>query len=119
MHSVAEQSLLKLALALLLRELPQLIECLESIRLPIGVDHRLDENIKITTAPVKVTIIHFFKQVRYLLDQLHEVLRPLRLDQGSDHVPGLNRGIIDYVLILLLVLRLRSNVEGSLYVGKG
>jgi hypothetical protein len=43
----------------------------------------------------------------------------LRLDQRSDHVPGLNRGIIDYVLILLLVLRLRSNVEGSLYVGKG
>jgi len=80
MHSVAEQSLLKLALTLLLSELPELIQSLKSVGLSVSIHHGLDEYIKITAAPVKVTIIHFFKQVRDLLDQFDEVLRPLRLN---------------------------------------
>jgi len=111
-HACAEQSLLKVAVTFLLRQLDKLVQHLQALGLLLGVGKSFAERVQVPTAPVKIAVISLLKQVRYFLEDVDEVLGPAGAHQSANDVPRLDRSIVDHKLVLLLVLGLDADLDG-------
>ena len=119
MHAGAEQDFLEVAVSLLLGQVNEFVEDLETLGFLGAVLQGLAKTVKVAAAPVEIAVIGLLEQIRDFLKDVYEVLGPAGAHEAADDVPCPDGGVIDHELVLGLVLGARANLNSPLHEGEG
>ena len=119
MHARAEQDFLEVAVSLLLGQVNEFVEDLETLGFLGAVLQGLAKTVKVAAAPVEIAVIGLLEQIRDFLKDVYEVLGPAGAHEAAYDVPRPDRGVIDHKLVLGLVLSARANLDSPLHEGEG
>lgn len=110
---------MKVAVAFLLRGLPQPVEQLVRLGLFIVIVEAVEEQPCKAAAPIVVWFVDFLKHSVDAIKDVDKGLLPHRLEHRPDDVVDAHGAIVDEKAVFLLVFRTADDFQALLNVGEG
>ncbi len=114
MEPDSQESVLEVALLLLLGEVPEFVEYLECLWLFACVVDRLEESEDDLATPVEVDLVGLFEEFLYLLQNLLEVVAPLGTHHRPDYLEDRDADVVYEKSVFDFVVRGGNLFQGGL-----